>query len=140
MLDISIGLLLLTAIVFLALIFLLNSWLYRPLLAFMEQREESIRRDLENASSNEEGSQKLLEEAKAIITEAKAQASAMKKEAIDEVKAEIAKMIEAKKEELESRKVVFMEELKKEEESVRSTLISQMPLFKEALKAKFNTL
>ncbi|SMC09943.1 hypothetical protein [Nitratiruptor tergarcus] len=140
MLDINIGLLLLTAIVFLALVFLLNSMLYRPLLTFTTQREESIRRDLENANSNEEGSEKLLEEAKAIIADAKAQASSMKKEAIEEVRAEVSKMVEAKKAELESRKEALMEEIKKEEESVRSTLISQMPLFKEALKAKFNTL
>ncbi|BCD62533.1 F-type H+-transporting ATPase subunit b [Nitratiruptor sp. YY08-26] len=140
MLDINIGLVLLTAIVFLALVFLLNSMLYRPLLTFMTQREESIRRDLENANSNEEGSEKLLEEAKAIIADAKAQASSMKKEAIEEVRAEVSKMVEAKKAELENRKEALMEEIKKEEESVRSTLISQMPLFKEALKAKFNTL
>ncbi len=140
MLDISIGLLLLTAVVFVGLIFLLNNWLYKPLLAFMQEREESIRRDLENANANEEGSQKLCEEAQAIIAQAKSEASAMKKEAVEKAKAEVQELIAAKRGELEKRYEKFLEELKKEEESVKSTLISQMPLFKEALKAKFNKL
>ena len=140
MLDISIGLLLLTAVVFLGLIFLLNNWLYKPLLSFMQERQESIRRDLENANANEEGSQKLFEEAQAIIAQAKSEASAMKKEAIEKAKAEVNQLISAKKSELEKRYEEFLHELKKEEESVKSTLISQMPLFKEALKAKFNKL
>ena len=140
MLDISVGLLLLTAVVFLGLIFLLNSWLYQPLLKFMQEREESIRRDLENANANEEGSQKLFEEAQSIVSEAKSEASAMKKEAIEKVKAEVNELIAAKKSELEKRYEEFLQEMKKEEEGIKSTLISQMPLFKEALKAKFNKL
>ena len=110
------------------------------MLKFMQEREESIRRDLENANANEEGSQKLFEEAKAIINEAKSEASAMKKEAIEKVKAEVNELIASKKSELEKRYEEFMQEIKKEEESIKSTLISQMPLFKEALKAKFNKL
>lgn len=140
MLDISLGLLVLTAVIFFILLFLLNSWLYQPLLRFMQERDESIARDLENADTNEDVTKKLLQEAQDVVAQAKSEASRMKSEAIEVVKAEMAVEIEKKKAELEKRYEAFVEELKKEEEVVRSTLISQMPLFKEALKAKFNTL
>ncbi len=140
MLDISLGLLVLTAVIFFILLFLLNSWLYQPLLRFMQERDESIARDLENADTNEDVTKKLLQEAQDVVAQAKSEASRMKSEAIEVVKAEVAVEIEKKKAELEKRYEAFVEELKKEEEVVRSTLISQMPLFKEALKAKFNTL
>ena len=140
MLDISLGLLVLTAAIFFVLLFLLNGWLYQPLLRFMQERDESIARDLENADTNEDETKKLLQEAQDEVARAKSEASRMKSEAIEVVKAEVAVEIEKKKAELEKRYEAFLEELKKEEEAVRSTLISQMPLFKEALKAKFNTL
>ena len=106
----------------------------------MQERDESIARDLENADTNEDVTRKLLQEAQDVVAQAKSEASRMKSEAIEVVKAEVAVEIEKKKAELEKRYEAFVEELKKEEEVVRSTLISQMPLFKEALKAKFNTL
>ncbi len=140
MLDINIGLMVFVAIVFFVLLFLLNGWLYRPLLSFMSEREESIRRDLENAVANESGSQEMLKEAQEIIHEAKQKASEEKKEAIETLKAQISKQIEAKKRELEKRQEEFLKELAEEEKSIKSALISQMPLFKEALKAKFNKL
>jgi len=140
MLDISLGLIVLTAVVFFILVFLLNKWLYQPLLSFMQERQESIQRDLENAEANESGAQELLAKAEEIMQEAKSAAAAKKQAAVENAKAEIAQMIEAKKSELEKRYEEFLSELAKEEESVRSALISQAPLFKEAIKAKFNKL
>ncbi len=140
MLDISPGLLVLTAVVFLTLIVLLNNILYKPLVRYMDEREASIKRDLENAVSNEDESQKLLAEAQDIITQAKSEAARMKQEALEAVKAEVAEKIEAKKSELEAKEAEFMQSLAKEEEQVKAALISQLPLFKEALKAKFNQL
>jgi len=140
MLDISLSLIVLTAVVFFVLLFLLNSWLYTPLLRFMQEREETIRKDLEMAENTESDAQAILDEARRVVEEAKAKAAAKKKEAVESAKSEAAKLIEKKKAELEKRYQEFREELAKEEKSIRSALISQMPLFKEALKAKFNKL
>jgi F-type H+-transporting ATPase subunit b len=140
MLDISLALIVLTAIVFFALLFFLDKWLYKPLLGFMEERERTIKKDLEAAAKNESGAKEILAEAKRIVEEARHEAAARKKEAVDAAKAEAAKLIEQKKAELERRYEEFLAQLKNEEESIRSTLISQTPLFKEALKAKFNKL
>ncbi|MRJ02800.1 MAG: F0F1 ATP synthase subunit B' [Epsilonproteobacteria bacterium] len=140
MLDINLGLILLTAVIFFILVYLLNNWLYKPLLTFMEEREETIRRDMENATANESGAQEILQEAEKIVNEAKHKANLRKKEAIERAKSEGAALIESKKEELEKRYQEFLKELEREEAEIREKLVSQAPLFKEALRAKLNKL
>ncbi|WP_200762439.1 FoF1 ATP synthase subunit B' [Nitrosophilus alvini] len=140
MLDISISLVLLTAILFFILVAVLNSWLYKPLLGFMEERSESIKRDLENASKNTSGSAELKKEAEEILARAKSEAMAIKQSALNEAKALGQSKVDAKKAELMKEYEDFKASLKEEEESLKSALISQMPLFREALKAKFSKL
>ncbi len=138
MLDIHLSLMLLVAVVFLVLLFLLNSWLYQPLLRFMDERDKSIRKDLENVSSNTHEIDELRAKADAVIAQAKNEAAAMRAKTIEESKLLAQSKLEAKKEELEKAYQEFLGELKKEEEQLKSELLSQMPLFKESLKAKFS--
>jgi F-type H+-transporting ATPase subunit b len=129
---------LLVAVVFLVLLTLLNNWLYQPLMKFMDERDKSIRKDLENVSSNTHEVDALRAKAAEVIAQAKNEAAAMRAKTIDESKLLAESKIEAKKEELEKRYQVFLEELKQEEAQLKSELLSQMPLFKESLKAKFS--
>lgn len=140
MLDISIGLMIFTAVLFLILIPILNSLLYRPLLGFMEDRDESIRKDLDKAKENSSGSEELLKEAKDILSRAKAEAAAIKSQAVNEAKEMASKKIEEKKAELAAEYEKFQESLKTKEEEIKSALLSQAPLIRESLKAKFNKL
>ncbi len=138
MLDIDPSLMLVVAVVFLILMALLNSWLYQPLLAFMDERDKSIRKDLESVSETSSDVEELKAKTEAIIAEAKNEAAAMRAKTIEESKLLAASKIEAKKEELEEKYKLFLDELKREEEELKSELLSQMPLFKESLKAKFS--
>ena len=138
MLDISVSLMLVVAVVFLVLLILLNSWLYQPLMAFMDERDKSIRKDLENVSANSSEIEELKAKAEEVIAEAKSEAAALRAKTIDESKLLAMSKIEAKKEELEEVYQEFLNSLKKEEEELKSELLSQMPLFKESLKAKFS--
>jgi F-type H+-transporting ATPase subunit b len=138
MLDIHLSLMLLVAVVFLVMLILLNSWLYQPLLRFMDERDKSIRKDLENVSSNTHEIDELRAKAEEVIAQAKSEAAAMRAKTIDESKLLAESKIEAKKEELEKRYQAFLEELKQEEAQLKSELLSQIPLFKESLKAKFS--
>ena len=138
MLDISISLMLLVAVVFLALVVLLNGWLYQPLLRFMDERERSIRKDLAAASEENHEVEELQAKAREVVEKAKAEAAALRAKTIEESKMEAETKIEAKKEELEKAHHAFLEELKKEESQLKSELLSQLPLFKESLKAKFS--
>ncbi|WP_456380759.1 F0F1 ATP synthase subunit B family protein [Hydrogenimonas sp.] len=138
MLDIHLSLMLLVAVVFLVLLTLLNNWLYQPLLEFMESRDRSIRQDLENVSSNSSEIDELKAKTEAVIAQAKNEAAAMRAKTIEDSKLLATSKIEAKKEELEEKYRSFLEELKTEETQLKSELLSQMPLFKESLKAKFS--
>ena len=51
MLDINPILLLATFVVFVSLIAVLNSWLYNPLLSFMNKRDDDIKKDLEKVKN-----------------------------------------------------------------------------------------
>jgi len=138
MLDISISLMLFVTVVFLILLMLLDSWLYQPLMAFMQERDKSIRRDLERANSNDFEIEQFKARAQEVIAKAKEDAVALRNKTIEESKLLAASKIEAKKEELEGAYRAFLDSMKKEEEELRSELISQMPLFKESIKAKFS--
>jgi F-type H+-transporting ATPase subunit b len=138
MLDISLSLMLVVAVVFLVMLILLNNWLYQPLMAFMDERDKSIRKDLENVSADSSEIDELKAKAEAVIAEAKSEAAVLRAKTIDESKLLAMSKIEAKKEELEETYKAFLDSLKKEEDELRSELISQMPLFKESLKAKFS--
>ncbi len=138
MLDIVPSLMLVVAVVFLVMLILLNSWLYQPLLAFIDERDKSIRKDLENIDSTGSDVEELKAKTEAIIAEAKNEAAALRAKTIEESKLLAMSKIEAKKEELDKRYQEFLVELKKEEEQLKSELLSQMPLFKESLKAKFS--
>jgi F-type H+-transporting ATPase subunit b len=138
MLDISLSLMLLVAVIFIALLVVLNNWLYQPLLTFMDERDRSIRKDLENVSADTGEIEELKAKAEAVISEAKNEAAALRAKTIEESKLEAEQKIGAKKEELEAQYQAFLASLKEEEAQLKSELLSQLPLFKESLKAKFS--
>jgi F-type H+-transporting ATPase subunit b len=89
-------------------------------------------------STNSSEIEELKAKAEEVITKAKSEAAALRAKTVEESKLLSLSKIEAKKEELEEAYKAFLDSLKKEEEELRSELISQMPLFKESLKAKFS--
>ncbi len=140
MLDIYPLLLLFTAVTFLGLLIFLNKVMYRPLLGFMENRDEVIERDRKHASKNESDIGAYEDEAVAIISDAKAEIAKERSEQIAKVKEEISKQIEAKKSELDKEYEKFQNSLENEAKELKEALKAQMPLFKDGVKAKLNQL
>ncbi|TKI69717.1 F0F1 ATP synthase subunit B' [Sulfurimonas crateris] len=138
MLDINPILLVATLIVFLTLIVVLNSWLYNPLFAYMSKRDEDIKKDLEKIGSNDEEIKELELKAQSIIANAKLEAAALREKVITDAKELAESKIEAKRAELASQYLEFEQLLAKTREQLSSDLKSQIPLFKEAVKAKFS--
>lgn len=128
----------LTLVVFLFMIALLNNWLYKPMLAYMEDRDTSIKNDLSEANSNDSDIKALEEKAKSIIDEAKAEAATLRQKMLDDAKLLASSKIEAKRSELESEYATFTADLKVEREALKSSLLSQKSLFQDSLKAKFS--
>jgi len=136
MLDIIPELLLVTGVIFLVLIVILNKTLYKPLLGFMENREKSIKRDLDNAGKNSDEVVAFKKEAEGIILEAKTKANKLKESALMRAKDEALKQMEDKKNELESKYSQFLRELETQKIEFKNALQEQMPQFRASVKAK----
>ncbi len=140
MLDIHLPLMLFVLALFLTLLVLLNNMLFQPLLKFMDDRDNSIAKDLKAAKSLSGNSDELNAKAEENISNAKNEAATIRQNAIDAEKALAAEKVESKQSELEKEYAKFAEHLSAEKENLKEALLSQMPLFKESLKAKFSKL
>jgi F-type H+-transporting ATPase subunit b len=135
-LDISGLLLLITFVIFIIVLLLLNKWLYQPLLKLMDDRKTSIANDMKNAGQSSQMIKDLNSQSIEIIERAKVEASKIREKALISAKKNAEIKILAKKKELEDEYNLFLESLSKERVELKNALLSQMPLFKESLKAK----
>ncbi len=138
MLDINPILLLATFVVFLSLIAVLNSWLYNPLFSFMNKRDEDIKKDLSKIGSNDDEIDTLSKKAESIIINAKLDAAALREKVVADAKELAESKLEAKRAELADEYLEFEKSLTKSKDELTSDLMSQVPSFSEAVKAKFS--
>ncbi|PHS57055.1 MAG: F0F1 ATP synthase subunit B' [Sulfurimonas sp.] len=138
MLDINPILLIATFIVFVTLIAVLNSWLYNPLFAYMNKRDDDIKKDLNKVGSNDDEINELNLKAQSIINNAKLEAAALREKVIMDAKELADSKLEAKRAELASQYLEFEKSISESREQLTGELKSQVPLFKEAVKAKFS--
>jgi len=138
MLDINPLLLGITIVVFLILIAVLNSLLFKPLFTYMEERDASIKADQDKVGNNDAEIDALTAEAAKIVNDAKLEAAAIREKVIAEAKELAESKIEAKRAELAKDKLEFEKSLAETREELKNTLMSQVPLYKEAVKAKFS--
>jgi len=140
MLDIHLPLMLFVLVLFLTLLVLLNNMLFQPLLKFMDDRDASIAKDLKVAKSLSGNTDELNAKAGENISNAKNEAATIRQNAIDAQKILAAEKVESKKSELDKEYSKFVEKLTSDKENLKESLLTQMPLFKESLKAKFSEL
>ena len=138
MLDINPILLLVTFVVFLSLIAVLNSWLYNPLFAYMKKRDEDIKNDLNQAGSTDDEINELNSKADTIIMNAKLEVAALREKVIAEAKKLADSKLETRRTELASEYAEFEKSLDEAKTQLISDLTPEVPLFKEAVKAKFS--
>ncbi len=140
MLDISPVLLLSVGIIFLLVLTRLNSSLFKPLLKHMDDRAAQIKTDLENAKSNGANVDGMLAEANDVLAKAKKEASAIRVKSYDEAKVEADAKLLAAKTSMDTKYDEFAKSLEEDTKALKDTLVSQMPLFKESLKAKISSI
>ncbi len=138
MLDINPILLLATFVVFVSLIAVLNSWLYNPLFSFMNKRDEDIKRDLNKVGSNDAEIAELNAKAESIVMNAKLEAAALREKVIADAKELAESKLEAKRAELAQEYLEFEKSLASSKEALKNDLMKEIPVFKEAVKAKFS--
>lgn len=140
MLDLSPILLLSSALVFLVVLARLNSCLYKPLFKHMDDRSESIAKDLEAAKNNAADVDGMYKEASDIIAAAKQEASSIRESANNEAKALSDSKISEFKTQLDSKYTNFVQTLKSDTQSLKLSLVEQMPQYKESLSAKLSSI
>ena len=77
-------------------------------------------------------------QAEKIISDAKAEATALREKVVNEAKELSESKIEAKRAELAEKFATFTASLNEEKEGLNNALLSEVPLFKEAIKAKLS--
>lgn len=138
MLDIIPALLLVTGTVFLILLIVLNKSLYQPLIAFIDNRNNAINRDLENAGKNASDVAAYYKEVEAIIAEGKMEATRIREAAIGEAREKALLKIEQKKAELDAKNELFLKKLESDKVEFKNHMLAQMPLFKEGIANKLS--
>ena len=136
MIDISWQLLLTEAGIFLLLLWLLNTMLFKPLVKHMDDRKKSIKDNMESVNDNSSEATGLLDEAAAIVSAAKKEAHDAREKLIGEARELSESRLTLEREKNEKELEAFFETLGKEREELKNTLLGQAPLFKEAIKAK----
>lgn len=135
MFEVSFPAMVMTIVVFLALIYFLNQKLYKPLLAFMEERENSIKKDEELANQNTLDLNIDKAELEKVVSEANMSASQIKNEAIQKAKDKVDEILSKKRLELQADFDDFMNDLAKQKDEIKAGLQSKMPEFQNSLKA-----
>lgn len=135
MFEVSFPAMVMTIVVFLALIYFLNQKLYKPLLAFMEERENSIKKDEELANQNTLDLNIDKAELEKVVSEAKMSASQIKNEAIQKAKDKVDEILSKKRVELQADFDDFMNDLAKQKDEIKAGLQSKIPEFQNSLKA-----
>jgi len=140
MLDISPLIMVVTFLIFMTMLYLLNQRLYKPLLKFMDDRDASLRRGLSEAESLTGDTSDLEREAQETIDEAKSAAAQMRQSALEALQEEQAHALTVRQKELAEKYERFKASLEEERAALKNTLLSDLPLLKESLKAKFGQL
>ncbi len=140
MLDISPLIMIVTFVIFLTMLYLLNLRLYKPLLKFMDDRETTLRRGMSEAENLTGDTTELEHEARQTIEAAKSAAAKMRQEALEKLQQEQAAALSVRQGELAEKYERFKASLEAEKETLTNKLLSELPLLKEGLKAKFGQL
>ena len=123
-----------TMAIFLAMIVILNTMLYKPLLKSIDERNDSIKNDEAKAKQYSQDISNANDEVEAIYTNTREEVFKIKQQAINAAKEEANQIIKAKKEELERRMNSFYLELENQKKEFKENLSQYLPDLKQALQ------
>lgn len=138
--DIALSTMLATAVIFLAVIFILNVLLYKPLLKFMDERAVSIDNDEKKVKDNFEEMTNFGEELTKIKQDTRDEINAIKQKAIAQARSLADEEIQKKKDELEQKMQAFTTQLLQEKNELEHELKLRLPLWQESLRKKIKEL
>ncbi|EAJ6142605.1 F0F1 ATP synthase subunit B' [Campylobacter lari] len=132
--DVHFSIMIATGVIFLLMIAILNSMLYKPLIKFMDSRDLTIKNDEEKMKKNSDDVSNVESELEKIHIQTRDEINQIKSKAIEEAKLKQEKELSTRKRELEDQMLVFLKSLREKEKELKEEMRSKMPEFKQSFK------
>lgn len=132
--DMNVSTMLATGAIFLAMIVILNAIFYKPLLKFMDDRDNSIKNDEIKVKDNSQEILGVNDELEKIQRATREEIQKIKQEAIKQAKQEVEQEFKIKKEELEKKTAIFYADLQNQKQELKKNLIAHLPELKQTLQ------
>ncbi len=123
-------------VVFVLLLWAMNVWVYRPLLAFMDNRQAEIKDSLAKIKTDNTQSVEIRHQIDAILKEAAEKRREMIAEAIQKATESYDAVIKQKESELNQEFEAFAKQLQNEKQILKEQLQVQMPVFENELNKR----
>ncbi len=123
-------------VVFVLLLWAMNVWVYRPLLAFMDNRQVEIKDSLAKIKTDNTQSVEIRHQIDALLKEAAEKRREMIAEAIQKATESYDAVIKQKENELNQEFEAFAKQLQNEKQILKEQLQVQMPVFEDELNKR----
>ncbi|WP_231218504.1 FoF1 ATP synthase subunit B' [Helicobacter pylori] len=123
-------------VVFVLLLWAMNVWVYRPLLAFMDNRQAEIKDSLAKIKTDNTQSVEIRHQIDALFKEAAEKRREMIAEAIQKAAESYDAVIKQKENELNQEFEAFAKQLQNEKQILKEQLQVQMPVFENELNKR----
>ncbi|GHQ16827.1 F0F1 ATP synthase subunit B' [Helicobacter pylori] len=123
-------------VVFVLLLWAMNVWVYRPLLAFMDNRQAEIKDSLAKIKTDNTQSVEIRHQIDALLKEAAEKRMEMIAEAIQKAAESYDAVIKQRENELNQEFEAFAKQLQNEKQILKEQLQVQMPVFENELNKR----
>ncbi len=123
-------------VVFVLLLWAMNVWVYRPLLAFMDNRQAEIKDSLAKIKTDNAQSVDIRHQIETLLKEAAEKRREMIAEAIQKATESYDAVIKQKENELNQEFEAFAKQLQNEKQALKEQLQAQMPVFEDELNKR----
>ncbi|RVY66744.1 ATP F0F1 synthase subunit B' [Helicobacter pylori] len=123
-------------VVFVLLLWAMNVWVYRPLLAFMDNRQAEIKDSLAKIKTDNAQSVEIGHQIDALLKEAAERRREVIAEAIQKATESYDAVIKQKENELNQEFEAFAKQLQNEKQALKEQLQAQMPVFEDELNKR----
>ncbi|GAA7404423.1 FoF1 ATP synthase subunit B' [Helicobacter pylori] len=123
-------------VVFVLLLWAMNVWVYRPLLAFMDNRQAEIKDSLAKIKTDNTQSVEIRHQIDALLKETAEKRREMIAEAIQKAAESYDAVIKQKENELNQEFEAFAKQLQNEKQILKEQLQAQMPVFENELNKR----
>ncbi len=123
-------------VVFVLLLWAMNVWVYRPLLAFMDNRQAEIKDSLAKIKTDNTQSVEIRHQIETLLKEAAEKRREIIAEAIQKATESYDAVIKQKENELNQEFEAFIKQLQNEKQVLKEQLQAQMPVFEDELNKR----